>query len=146
LFGFPAVNRDTGAIDMRYMAIHRGHDFDGPPSERMMEEMGALIGDMADAGVLVLTGGLLPSSQGFTIRENDDEAEGFTIIDGPFTEAKEVIGGFAIIDVESTEEAIEWSKRFLKIVGEGYSEVRAMFQPTEGEPDIVKGEFERLEA
>jgi hypothetical protein len=132
---------------MRYMAIHRGTEFDDAPSEQMQQEMGQLIGDMAAAGVLVSTGGLLPSSQGFTITAGDeDEGEEFTIVDGPFSEAKEIIGGFAIMDVESREEVIEWSKRFLRVVGEGTSEVRAMFQPVENEPDIVKGEFGQVSA
>jgi hypothetical protein len=128
------------------MAIHRGTDFDGPPSEKMMEEMGALIGDMAAAGVLVSTGGLLPSSQGFTIAAADEETGEYEITDGPFAETKEVIGGFAIMEVESKEEVIAWSKRFLDVVGEGYSEVRLMFQPQDDQPDLVKGEFDQVQA
>jgi hypothetical protein len=49
-----------------------------------------------------------------------------TVTDGPFTEAKELIGGFAIMNVKSKAEAIEWTQRFLKIAGDGESEIRQM--------------------
>lgn len=131
---------------MRYMAIHRGTEFDAAPSEEMQQAMGQLIGDMAAAGVLVSTGGLLPSSQGFTITAKETEDDDYVIVDGPFSEAKEIIGGYAIMDVEDKEEVLMWSKRFLDVVGHGYSEVRLMFQPQEGQPDIVKGEIGQVQS
>jgi len=95
-----------------------------PPSQDEMAEMGKLIGDMIKAGVLLATDGLLPSSKGVRVRLGGGK---FTVTDGPFTEAKELIAGFAIIRVASKAEAIEWGKRFLKVAGDGESEIRLMW-------------------
>jgi hypothetical protein len=86
--------------------------------------MGRLIGDMVKAGVLLATDGLLPSAKGARVRLTNGK---FTVTDGPFTEAKELIAGFAIIRVGSKEEAVEWGKRFLEIAGDGESEIRLMW-------------------
>jgi hypothetical protein len=69
---------------------------------------------------------LVHSSRGARVRITDDGK--FTVTDGPFTESKEVVGGYAIIDVSSKEEAIEWTKRFLEVAGSGESEVREMYE------------------
>jgi hypothetical protein len=86
-----------------------------------MEEMGAMLEDATKAGVLVATGGLAPTAMGAKITLKDGE---FTVIDGPFTEAKELIGGWALLECRDLEEAIEWSKRFVSVVGEGEVRVR----------------------
>jgi hypothetical protein len=96
-----------------------------PPTRRMMEDMGRLIGEMTAAGVLLATEGCLPSSRGARVRRSNGKT---TVIDGPFTEAKEVIGSFALIQVKSKEEAIGWTRRFIEVVGEGESEVRQLFE------------------
>ena len=113
---------------MRYMMIYKPADTSSaesglPPSRKEMEEMGKLIGDMAKAGVLLATDGLKPSSKGVRVKLSDGK---ITVTDGPFTEAKEVIAGFAIVRVESRTEAIEWARRFLAIAGDGVSEIREM--------------------
>jgi hypothetical protein len=82
-----------------------------------------LIEEMTQAGVLIATDGLPPSSKGARVRISRGQ---FTVIDGPFTEAKELIGGYAIVEVESKVEAIELAKRFLSVMGEGESEIRQM--------------------
>jgi hypothetical protein len=94
-----------------------------PTPERMME-MGKFIEDVSNAGKLVATGALLP--QGKRIRLAGGK---ITVTDGPFIELKELLAGFAILEVESMEEAIEWSTRFRKIVGEGESEIVPLFGP-----------------
>jgi hypothetical protein len=71
-----------------------------------------------------MTGGLAPSSEGTTIRLADGT---FAITDGPYTEAKELIGGWALLECASKEEAIEWSKRFLAINGSGETRLRQVF-------------------
>jgi hypothetical protein len=114
---------------MRFMCIYRPADTGKveaglPPSQDEVAGMGQLIGDMVKAGVLLATDGLLPSSKGARVRLSKGK---FTLTDGPFTEAKELIAGFAIIRVSSKEEAIEWGKRFLKIAGDGESEIRLMW-------------------
>lgn len=112
---------------MRYMMLYKPGYEDIPPTEEHMAAMGRLIEDMAKAGVLIATDGLQSSSKGARVRRFGGKT---TVIDGPFTETKEVIGGFAIVDAKSKEHAIELAKRFLEVVGEGESEVRLMH----GEP------------
>jgi hypothetical protein len=109
---------------MRYMTIFTDIERDAPPTQEEIEAMGRFIGEISKAGVLVRTDGLKHSSRGSRVRITDDGK--FTVTDGPFTESKEVVGGYAIIDVKSREEAIDWTKRFLKVVGRGQSEVREM--------------------
>ena len=95
-----------------------------PPTQEMMAEMGAFIGEAVQAGVVVLTGALQP--QGTRLRLADGK---FTVTDGPFIELKELLAGFAVLEVPSLEEAIEWSKRFRKIVGDGESEIVPLYGP-----------------
>ena len=109
---------------MRFMTIYKpGFERDTPPTEKEMADMGALIGEMLQKGVLITTDGLQHSRKGARVSLNNGN---FTVIDGPFAEAKEVVGGSAIIDVPSKDEAIAWTKRFLRVVGHGESEIRLM--------------------
>jgi len=108
---------------MRFMTIYRTGERAAPPSQQEMAEMGAFIHELAKAGTLLLTDGLLPSANGARVRLDRGK---FTVTDGPFTETKEVIGGFAIVQAKSKAEAIELAKRFLKIAGDGEAEVRLM--------------------
>ena len=95
---------------------------DAPPSPEFMSEMGKFIEAEKKAGVLLATGALLPvSMNGARVRSSGGR---FTVIDGPFTEAKELIAGWAIIEVDSREEAIEASRRFYKVAGDGEGEIR----------------------
>jgi hypothetical protein len=109
---------------MRFMMLYRpGRESNVPPSQQEIAEMGRFIDEMAKAGVLIATDGLQPSSVGARVRISGGK---FTVIDGPFTETKELIAGYAIVQVKSKQEAIELAKRFLKVVGEGESEIRLM--------------------
>ena len=78
------------------------------PSEEMLAAMGAFNEEMVKAGVMLAAEGLQPSSKGARIRFDHGKR---SVIDGPFTETKELVGGFWIIQVKSKEEAIEWMKR-----------------------------------
>jgi hypothetical protein len=110
---------------MRFMTLYKpGSENDGPPSEKEMAAVGRLIEEMAKSGTLLATDGLQPSKHGARVRIDADGK--FSITDGPFTETKELIGGFAIIDVKSREEAVELTKRFLSAMGHGESEIRLM--------------------
>ena len=110
---------------MRFMMLYKpGHESETPPTPEHMAAMGELIGEMAKSGALIATDGLQASSKGRRVRINPDGK--FTVIDGPFTETKELIAGFAIVQARSLEEAEELAKRFLKVVGEGESEIRLM--------------------
>ncbi|HYK83553.1 MAG TPA: YciI family protein [Gemmatimonadales bacterium] len=109
---------------MRFMMLYKpGRETDAPPSEQEIADMGELIQAMARAGVLLAADGLKPSSKGSRVRI---AGEKFTVIDGPFTETKELIAGYAIVQVETMEEALAWAKRFLTVTGEGESEIREM--------------------
>jgi hypothetical protein len=110
-----------------------------PPDPRLMAAIGKLSEDMAKAGVLVDMGGLMPTSQGARVRLAGGKV---TVTDGPFSEAKEVIGGFAIVQVKSKEEAVELTRRFweihAEIMGPGYvgeGEIRRMYDPSDFGPE-----------
>jgi hypothetical protein len=110
---------------MRFMTIYKpGRDDDGPPTEKEMAAVGKLIEEMAKDGTLLSTDGLQPSKHGSRVRINADGK--FTVTDGPFTETKELVGGYAIINVKSRDEAVELTKRFLSAMGHGESEIRLM--------------------
>jgi len=112
---------------MQYMMLYRpGHDDSAPPSEKEMTEMGKLIDEMMRDGVLIATGGLLPSSTGARVAIDGGK---LTVTDGPFAEVKELIGGYAIVEAASKPEAIGRARRFLEVVGRGTCEVRPMFTP-----------------
>jgi len=92
-----------------------------PPTPELMAAMDEMIEDATKAGVLVATGGIAPTAMGAKVSLKDGE---FTVMDGPFTEAKELIGGWAILECRDMAEAVEWSKRFVSVVGEGEVRVR----------------------
>jgi hypothetical protein len=109
---------------VRFMMLYKpGHETDVAPSPEHIAEMGRFIEDMAKTGVLIATDGLQSSAKGARVRIN---AGRFTVTDGPFTETKELVAGFAIVNAQSKAEAIELAKRFLQVVGEGESEIRLM--------------------
>ncbi len=103
-----------------------------PPSPEEMAEMGKFMNEATKAGVLLATGGLAPSAQGTTVRFSNGK---FTVTDGPYAEAKELIGGWALVQVASKAEALDWAKRFLRIVGNGESRIRQVFGPEDMEPN-----------
>jgi hypothetical protein len=96
------------------------------PKPEMYAEMDKFIGEATKAGVLVATGGVAPFPESTKVRYADGE---FTVIDGPYTEAKELVGGWALMEVRDKDEVIEWTKRFLALVGGGEVTVRQTFGP-----------------
>ncbi|MDQ2992713.1 MAG: YciI family protein [Candidatus Eremiobacteraeota bacterium] len=86
----------------------------GPPSEEKMATMGAFIEEMRGKGVLIDTGGVMPDMLEMQISRN---GETYSITDGPFAEAKEFVGGYALMELGSREEAIAMTRRFLDIIG-----------------------------
>jgi len=87
--------------------------------------MGKLIQEGMKSGWLLSTEGCLPSALGARVRRAGGN---FTVTDGPFTESKEVVGGFALIRAGSKQEAIEYTKRFLEVAGDGESEIRQIYE------------------
>lgn len=110
---------------MRYLSFYKpGFDNDAPPPNVDFAGMGALIEEMTATGILIATDGLQSSRKGLKVQV--DEAGDFVVSDGPFTETKEVIGGYAILEARSREHVIELTKRFLAVMGSGQCEVRLM--------------------
>ena len=91
-----------------------------PPTEKEMADMGKLIEDMAKAGVLLATEGCQASSKGAKVKRTGNAIK---VTDGPFTEAKEIVGGFAIVKAESKAEAIKWATTFLDVAGDGETRI-----------------------
>jgi hypothetical protein len=81
---------------------------DGPPPAEVFEAMGRYNHDLVEAGVLLAAEGLAPSAEGFVVTHDGEAA---TVTDGPFTEAKELVAGFWILEVASREEAVQWARR-----------------------------------
>ena len=118
---------------MRFLSMIRVDESSGQvPSQQLMDDMGKLIDDMTRKGVLIRTAGLRPTAEGARVRLSRGKLSTF---DGPFTETKEVIGGFAILEAPSMQEAIGITKRFLAIHGDAWEiecEVRQLDGPEFG--------------
>ncbi len=110
---------------MKFLSLYKSAEKGVPPSQEEMTRMGKLVEDGMKAGWLLGTEGCLPSALGARVRFSNDK---HTVTDGPFTEAKEVVGGFAILQVSSKEEAIKLAKDFLKVVGDGECELRQIYE------------------
>ncbi len=98
---------------MKFMTLVKGAENAGPPPQALMDAIGRLGMEAGQSGVMVEMGGLLPSAMG-AARVRVAKGK-LTITDGPFTEAKEVVGGYAVYRVGSREEAIEWTRRFMEL-------------------------------
>jgi hypothetical protein len=109
---------------MRFLSIYKTVETNTPPSLEHMTKMGQLIEESMRAGVLLATEGCLPSALGARVRLSNGR---ISVTDGPFTETKEVIGGFAVLQANSKAEAIELARRFLEVAGDGECEIRQIF-------------------
>jgi hypothetical protein len=114
-----------------------------PPSRELIERMGAFVAEITKAGVMLSTDGLHPSAKGKRVHL----AEGkFTVIDGPFTESKELIASYALFQVKSMDEAIHWTKRFLEVLGKGECELRPIFEASDFSAEAFTPEEAKREA
>jgi hypothetical protein len=102
-----------------------------PPKPELLAAIGKLSQDMVKAGVLLETGGLLPSTRGARVRASGGK---LSVTDGPFTETKELVGGYAIVQAQSRDEAVELGKQFMEVhvtvLGSSYDgecEIRQLF-------------------
>jgi hypothetical protein len=117
---------------MRFMTIVKGGEHAGPPPQALFDAIDQLMAEQAKSGVFVSAGGLKPSGQGARVRIARGKLR---VTDGPFTESKEVIGGFAILNAASKDEAIAQAKQFMELhirhwpEWEGECEVREMEGP-----------------
>lgn len=103
------------------------------PDERLMTDMGKLMEEMGKAGILLDTAGLRPTVEGVRIKLSHGK---LSQVDGPFTESKEVIGGYALIEAKSKEHAIEICQRFLNVHGDGW-EIECEVRELERHPDMA---------
>jgi hypothetical protein len=110
---------------MRFLSIYKSRETGEPPSPQHMADMGRLIEKFMKTGELVATEGCLPTALGARVRL---DGSGVTVTDGPFTESKEVVGGFAILEATSKAHAIELAKEFLAVAGDGECEIRQIFE------------------
>ena len=134
---------------MRFMIIvkaTRDSEAGLMPEDKLIAEMGKYHEELAKAGMLVDASGLRPSTDGWRIRYNGDKR---SFVDGPFTESKELIAGYTIIEAKSREQAIEWTKRFpnpAHFNREGEIEVRQLFMLDDFEPSEAVDRFKQLDA
>jgi hypothetical protein len=113
---------------MRFVSIYKHVETNTPPSAEEMETMGKLVQEGFDKGWLLATEGCLPSVLGARVRKQNGK---ITATDGPFTEAREVVGGFAILRANSRDEAVELARYFLSYVGDGECELRQLYDAGE---------------
>jgi hypothetical protein len=92
--------------------VYKDQEAGRPPDPKLMAALGNHVEELSKAGKLLATGGLLPVSKGARVRAAGGK---LTVIDGPFIESKEVIGGYGILEAKSKEEAVELAKAFMKI-------------------------------
>jgi hypothetical protein len=120
---------------MKFLCLYKPAKPEGGlPTPEDMATMGAYIEESLKSGVLIATEGCMPSVLGAKVRRTNGQ---FTITDGPFAEAKEVVGGFALINADSKEHAIEITRAFMNVAGDGEVEVRQVFEAPEcGAPRI----------
>lgn len=116
---------------MRFLSMIRIDETNAQvPSEQLMADMGKLIEELTRTGQLVGTAGLRPTAEGVRVRLS--RGGHMSVTDGPFTETKEVIGGYAILEAASKAEAVELTRRFLQVHGTGWDvecEVRQLDGP-----------------
>src|SRR5215467_11756350 len=122
---------------MRYMMLVRHAEKQGPPPKELMEAIDALAKEATKAGTMIGGGGLGPTAQGARVRLSGGRV---TVIDGPFTEAKEIVGGYAQLELKSKQEAVESAVEFMELHKkywpgwEGETEVRQMLDPQDCAP------------
>jgi hypothetical protein len=133
---------------MRFMMIVKGSmdsEAGVMPEESLFAAMADYHEQLAKAGVLLDASGLKPSSAGWRIRYSGEKR---SVVDGPFTESKELIAGYTLIQVKSREEALEWSRRFPNPVGEGKQaeiEVRQLFELEDFTPSESIERFKQMD-
>ena len=134
----PRVQKTKGENIVRFLSIYKTAETNTPPTPEHIATMQKLVEEGMKAGWLVATEGCLPSSKGARVKRSGEKT---TVTDGPFTESKELVAGFAILQAASKQEAIELTRKFLAVAGEGECEVRQIFTPTDQEPGCVATEL-----
>jgi hypothetical protein len=110
---------------MKFLSIYKSRETGEMPTPQHMADMERLIEKFMKTGELVATEGCLPSALGARVRKDGSTVN---VTDGPFTESKEVVGGFAILEAKSKAHAIEMVKEFLTVAGDGECELRQVYE------------------
>ena len=113
---------------MRFLSIYKNVERNTPPTAEEMATMGKLVEEGFREGWLIATEGCLPTALGARVRRENGR---ISATDGPFTEAREVVGGFAILKANSREEAVALTKHFLSVAGDGECELRQLYEGAE---------------
>ncbi|AMV20032.1 YciI family protein [Planctomyces sp. SH-PL14] len=117
---------------MRFISIFTHEpNSNTPPTEAEMAKMGQLIEDAMKAGWLIATEGVSFGSTG--VRVHRSAGGQFRVTDGPFAEAKEVLGGYALLQAASKEEIVEHTRRFLEVAGQGTCEIYQLYDESMGD-------------
>ena len=117
---------------MRFMTLVKGHENSGPPPPELMEAIAKLSEEASNGGTLLEAGGLAPTAMSHRVRLAKGKV---MVIDGPFAETKEVVGGYAVFDVTSKQEMIDATVKFMELHREhwpgweGETEIRQVFEP-----------------
>jgi hypothetical protein len=122
---FNAETKLTKEIVMKFLSMYKSVEKSRPPSEQEMCDMGKLVEEGMKAGYLLAVEGCMPTAMGARVRRANGN---INVTDGPFSESKEVVGGLAIIQANSKEEAIAHVKHFLNYVGDGECELRQLYE------------------
>jgi hypothetical protein len=120
---------------MRFFCLYKPADVKSaeagaPPSPEHVAEMGKFVEEMAKSGALLATDGLYPSVKGARVRLSRGK---ISVTNGPFSDANGLVTGYAVIRAKSKDEAVELCSRFLKIAGDGESEIRQLYEPSDFE-------------
>jgi hypothetical protein len=126
---------------MRFLSIYKHAERNTPPTLEEMASMGKLIEEGFKAGWLVATEGCLPSALGARARIDNGK---ITVSDGPFTESKEIVGGFALLEAPSKEAAVDLVRKFLQHTGEGECELRQLYDANSMDAPCVGAEAEAV--
>ena len=131
---------------MRFMGLLKADEHseagEFPDDPTIFQRMAVFMQEVAEAGVLTATDGLAPSSKGKRVKLADGNV---TVIDGPFTESKELVASYALFNVKSMDEAVYWTTRFLEVLGQGECEIRPIFEPTDFPADVFPPEMQAAE-
>jgi hypothetical protein len=114
---------------MKFVSIFTHEPTNGAPTPELIAHMGKLIEEGMKAGWLLATEGVQWGTVGTRVRKAGGK---ITVSDGPFTEAKEVIGGYALLQASSKEHAVELARRFLAVAGDGQCEMYQLFEAPDG--------------
>ena len=113
---------------MRFISIYTHAPVSGPPSPELIQKMGVLIEEGMKAGWLIATEGV--HGQGECLHVSSKQGE-ISVTDGPFAEAKEVLGGYALLEARDRAHVLELTRKFLAVAGDGSCEIHALYTPPE---------------